>query len=114
MNNVFASRFITFENKRIIFNNITELPKYKKYKQEKLNNIHAKLEKFNKHRNALAHYVLDVKQSSLNKFKETGEVTFMKFEKGIEYQTYTVTSATKIANEIHEFIIPLVALINMQ
>ena len=100
---VFSTRHITFESKRIIFNHITD--KYdKEPKDTYLKGIHAKLDAFNKHRNAMAHYVIDPSISSLEHFIKTQEVTFYKFEKSTEREYYSLDKSSSISEEISEFI----------
>ncbi|MDQ6903985.1 MAG: hypothetical protein M3139_13350 [Bacteroidota bacterium] len=112
MTHVFATKYITFENKRMIFQSLTDTH-HKEYKKLNLGNIHKSLEKFNRHRNILAHCVVDLKPKSIELFKSTKEVTFLKFEKSIEQEIYTRETAAQLANEIYDFIKPIAQMIDM-
>ena len=99
LNCVFATKYITFENKRLIFDYVTTTHK-KEIKEKHLKGIHAHLERFNKERNNLAHHVMDFTKSSREHFISTQEVTFLKFEKSREKVRYTKESAELIAKDI--------------
>lgn len=46
-----------------------------------------------------------------SKFQANGEVYFIEFEKSITKECYTLEKAKDIADEIHDFILPLSKLI---
>jgi hypothetical protein len=110
---VFSTRHITFESKRIIFNHLTDTYN-KTAKDTYLKGIHAKLDVFNKHRNAMAHYVIDPTKESVNHFKETQEVVFYKFEKSTEREYYSLDKSAKISEEISEFIEKIATLLDVK
>jgi hypothetical protein len=112
MSNVFATKYITFEAKRLIFKSITD-NHHKDYKQLNLKNIHAKLDEFNLHRNTLAHCVIDLKPDSIELFKRTKHVTFLIFDKSINTKVYSRDMAAKIVNEIYDFIKPIAKMIDI-
>jgi|GEM_PF-6930973 len=112
MNTVFATKHISFEAKRMIFDHLTSTH-HAEYKKLNLEGVHAKLDKFNKHRNALAHYVLDLKPDAIELFKKEKRVTFLKFEKSIENVTYTVEEILAIESEIYSFIKPIAKMLGI-
>jgi hypothetical protein len=110
MNIVFATKYMTFENKRNIFDYITTTY-YSEYKEKNLKNIHADLDKFNRVRNSMAHYVIEYSPESIQRFLTTQEITFLKFEKAIEKIYYSSESSMAFAAKISKFIEPVGGLI---
>jgi hypothetical protein len=113
MNRVLATKHITFENKRIIFDGITS-SYYPEYKKEHLINLHAELDKFNKVRNSMAHYVIEYSPESISHFLKTQEITFLKFERAIDKIFYSSESSLAYAAEISKFVEPVGLIIQIR
>ena len=99
---VFSTKYITFESKRMIFNEITN-KHHKKYKEENLQSIHARLKDFSEHRNNLAHFLLSATDEHIKHFYQSDEVTFLKFHNSVEFERYSAETANQIADNMHSF-----------
>ncbi len=109
---VFSSKYITFESKRSIFKNLLETH-HKEYKKNNIDNIHADLDKFNEHRNNVAHFLLDLKPEALERYKNKKEITFLKFQNSLENKIYSFQTAIDIHNQMAACIKPIFDIIKV-
>lgn len=105
---VFATKSITFENKRMLFNHLLNTHT-KKYDKSTVKGLHKKLDEFNKVRNKLAHCSIDTTDTAVERFRNTKEVIFIDLNKDWIEIPYTVEKAQEYANLIASYISPVVA-----
>ena len=110
MNIVFGTKFITYENKRLILQHVIETH-YKEHAAENFPDLHAKLDKFGKFRNDLAHYILDSSDIAIDYYKKNGEIVFVKFHKSPTEIIFTLKMADDISMEIYEYVDKIVKLL---
>jgi hypothetical protein len=111
MQHVFATKFLTFDGKRHIFNKISSLHN-SGFKKTELPGIHARLEEFNNHRIYLAHCVIDASEEAVKHYIKTKEITLLSYLHEIYPQRYSLLLASQIANSIYAFIDPVSEIIN--
>ena len=110
---VFATKYVTFESKRLIFNKIIN-EHNKDFKETELQGIHAKLNYFNSERNIIAHCVLDCSHEAVLHFTEKNEVTFNRYLHGTEKIYYTLLKSDILSKEIYAFVEPIFKIINFR
>ena len=108
MNIVFGTKFITYENKRLILQHIIELH-YKDHAAKNFPDLHKKLDEFGKYRNELAHYILDASDIAVDYYKKNGEVVFVKFHKSPTEVIFTLKKADDISLEIYGYVEKIIA-----
>jgi hypothetical protein len=105
---VFATKMMIFENKRNLFNHLL-ITHDKKYDKRKVEGLHTKLDEFNKERNKLAHYSLDISDEAIVRFGKTKEVIFIDLNKKWGEVIYTIEKAKAYSKSIESYISPVVS-----
>ena len=60
------------------------------------------MDKLNKARNSMAHYVIEYSPESIQRFLTTQEITFLKFEKAIEKISCSISCRNMFITPLHK------------